>query len=120
MIIELPHPISITRFAWRFIIPVWRTLRFPDGRYELEAGSGQIRWRYLGPHFSTIGTYEQRGNTLVPVGYKGPWEFGGQWIGDGQLLRPDAAEIGEQAMATFMRRYIDHGYQAFDALIDLN
>lgn len=105
--ITLTRPLSVTRsrlvpLLGIPLIPVWRTLRFPDGQYEIEPGSGQIRWRYLGPHLSTIGTYEQRGNTLVPVGYKGPWEFGGQWLGDGVLLRPDAAEIGQRDAAQFL------------------
>ncbi len=130
MLITLPRSLSVTRSCWvpllgLPLIPLWRTLRFPDGRYELEPGSGQIRWRYLGPHLSTHGRYVERRNadgsgTSTPVGFKGPWEFGGQWVGDGQLLNGDGAALGLQAWRDFERLFTTgHQAQALAMLVEL-
>lgn len=70
-------------------IPAYVSLVFPAGNYEIHFDGQEARWRYLGPHFSTIGTREQRGNTLVPVGYKGEVCFAGGWVPGGMPIQPE-------------------------------
>lgn len=100
--ITLTRPLTVSRFKllpvfFLPLIPISRTLTFPDGRYEISAGYGVIRWRYLGPHFSKRGEYVETRNpdgsgTYTPVGFEGPWEFGGQWVNDGTIIGPTQAQ----------------------------
>ncbi len=69
-------------------IPCFVTLAFPPGDYEIAFDGQEAKWRYLGPHFSTKGTYVNHTNPdgsgyATPVGFKGEYCFAGGWVPSG-------------------------------------
>ena len=80
-------------------IPLWLSKTFPEGRYEIGIDDDATRWRYLGPHFSTHGKHIVKGNQLVPVGFKGDFAFGGQWVPGGRSVKP--SDFGMEPIPAF-------------------
>lgn len=89
-------------------IPVYVSLVFPAGNYEIAFNGVDAQWRYLGPHFSTIGTHKVQGNMIIPVGYKGEYCFAGDWVPGGIPLGPPLPSLVAEQQATYG--------QMFDAL----
>lgn len=68
-------------------IPVYVSLVFPPGQYEIGFTGTETRWRYLGPHFSKPATgWERNGNTIAPVGAEGEYCFQGGWVPSGVAI----------------------------------
>lgn len=82
-------------------IPVHVVLDFPAGEYEVAFTGTETRWRYLGPHFSKVGTHEMRGNTMVPVGYEGEYCFAGGWVPSGIAVGATPKRLIEQQSRMF-------------------